>query len=88
MKSCGLETAESSYFLDMETANRSISVVDITRNKGHTCYYKFVLSNDTFEKETAYLDIYPSGRSNIDLIIANGTSRKTAREFVKVASSD
>ena len=76
MKSCGAPDS-STYILDAETANRSVSMRNIKRSKGNTCYFQ-IQTDSTWNQSVSNLMIYPSKKSGVRVLFANGTSRSSA----------
>ena len=73
MKSCDLESSQSSYEIEPKTANRSINIKNIKRNKGNVCYFK-IKSKSRWSDDSRII-IYPSVKKNVDAFITQGTSR-------------
>jgi hypothetical protein len=72
LKSCGLGEADSTN-LAPDLANKSITINNLPIDKGNTCYYSFV-TNLTWN-EASRVKIYPNSIKNMEVYLANGTSR-------------
>lgn len=71
---CGLPGP--SYTLKATLVNDTISVTGIPQSAGNTCYYDFVAEGSWIEGSKMH--IYPGEMTNVDVYIANGTSRLMA----------
>ena len=77
MKSCGLESESSSYNLEVLTANRSITMENLSKTNGHTCYFTWKL-NSSWTEDTKFV-IYPSLKDNVDVYLVEGKDRKIVK---------
>ena len=75
MAACGLEQGASSH-LELSKSNETISMVNIPFDTGNTCYFDFK-SNDSWTNDSL-VHIFPSEMTNVNVYIANGTSRLMA----------
>lgn len=62
LKSCGLENSDS-YNLSPDIANKSITVTNLPKDKGNTCYYSLV-TNLSWTEESRVM-FYPSNIKNM-----------------------
>ena len=78
MEACGLSNGATSR-LEVAGENETITMTDIPYATGNTCYFDLT-SNDSWTN-TSLVHIYPSEMTNVNVYIANGTSRLMAQEF-------
>jgi len=71
---CGLPG--SSYVLTATKVNETISMSGISQTEGNTCYYVVDLAGSWTPESRVH--IYPGEMTNVDVYIANGTSRLMA----------
>jgi len=77
MKSCGLTEKYSSYDLDPQLANKSISISKVKKSEGYACYFHIKASDRWTDDSTVH--IYPSRITRAAVYMVAGATRADAK---------